>query len=71
MSACQMYSLLRYLLVQEKTKMKRLLLLARFLDYLERDFKAVYPDMDSPMPDGYEKALRDIYFGEHMPDEEN
>lgn len=33
-------------------------MVARFLDLLEADYKQVYPDMEEPMPDGYEASLR-------------
>jgi len=56
-----LYSLLRYLLGHEKTPWEKLLLMARFMDCLERDFKAIYPDMVSPLPDGYEVTLRKMF----------
>ena len=37
---------------------KKLPLVAQFLDKLEEDFKEVYPDLESPMPGGYEGALK-------------
>lgn len=52
---------MRYLLGHEKTPWEKLLLVARFLDYLERDFKDVYPGMEPPMPDGYEATLRKLF----------
>ena len=35
--------------------------MAQFLDKLEQDFKDVYPDMKSPVKDGYEVTLRKLF----------
>ena len=34
---------------------------AAFLDKLEQDFKDVYPDMKSPVKDGYAATLRKLF----------
>lgn len=36
-------------------------MVAKFLDKLEEDFKEVYPNMDSPVPNGYEAMLREMF----------
>ena len=45
------------MLGHEENPWKKLLLVADFLDKLEHDFKEVYPDMESPMPEGYKGTL--------------
>jgi hypothetical protein len=42
--------------------MRKLLLLARILDLLERDYRQCYPDEAPVLPDGFEQALRDLIF---------
>ena len=49
---------MRYLLGYEKTVWSKLLLVAQFLDKLEHDFHEIYPDLESPLPEGYEASLR-------------
>jgi len=56
-----LYSLLRYLLNFEGSPWNKLLLVAKFLDKLEVDFKDAYPEDASPMPDGYEATLRKMF----------
>ena len=51
---------MRYFVGCEKSRWRKLLLIARFLDALEHDFRDVYPDSPSPLPDGYETTLRTL-----------
>ena len=53
------------LLLREPTPQRRLLLLGRILDLIERDYHECYPHEEPPIPDGYEQALRDLLFPEY------
>ena len=52
---------MRHLLGKEKSIWEKWLLIARFLDCLEHDFKEVYPLAPSPFPEGYEAALKKLF----------
>lgn len=46
-----------------KRQIKQILLqVAKFLDKLMVDFKEFYPDIDSPVPYGYEAMLREMFY---------
>ncbi|MBR3432311.1 MAG: hypothetical protein IKH05_02040 [Bacteroidaceae bacterium] len=54
---------MRYLLSQQRrplTRRQRWLLIARLLDAIEHDFRAIYPDCIPPFPEGYEESLRQM-----------
>ena len=54
---------MRYLLSQQRqplTRRQKWLLIARLLDALERDFRAIYPDCDPPFAEGFEESLRQM-----------
>ena len=52
--------LLRHLLSHRHTRWEKLLLIARILDLLERDYHATYPSDPLPLEDSYETTLREM-----------
>lgn len=58
LNLCQFYTIVRCLLSRERTVAGKLLLLARFLDSLERDYAACHGSDGEPFPDGYEEMMR-------------
>lgn len=60
LNLCQFYAIVRCLLVHERTVVGKMLLLARLLDCLERDYAACYGSAGEPFPDGYEAIMRKL-----------
>jgi hypothetical protein len=56
----QFYTILRMLLSRELTPQRKLLLLARILDLLERDFHDSHPNEKPPIEGGYEAFVRKV-----------
>ena len=52
------------LLSRESSPQCRLLLLAKILDLLERDYREAYPDEAPVIDGGYEQFVRKMIFGE-------
>ena len=56
----QFYNVLRFALLQQKTRGQKLLLLAKVADLLEQDRHAYYPDEPPVIVGTFEEALLDL-----------
>lgn len=60
LNLCQFYAIVRCLLGHERTVVGKMLILARLLDCLERDYSACYGSTGEPFPGGYEEMMRKL-----------
>ena len=60
LNLCQFYTIVRCLLCREHTISGKMLLMARLLDSLERDYAACYGSNGEPFPGGCEEMMRKL-----------
>lgn len=59
----QFYTMLRLLMIQERTTRGKLMVMARMLDAMEHAFHDVYSDSTPPFPEGCVAAVRGVEWG--------